>query len=112
MDSGGFHGDPRTGSMEGSLRVQDLENFQQLFSSTVLWQHGSPASFYISALFFSLCTRWERWPSLSTFNQLVSFQKPNSKFLGERISLAELESNVHPGQSTLARTNKVARGHL
>lgn len=44
--------------------------------------------------------------------QSISFQKPNSKFLGERISLAELESNVHPGQSTLTRTNKVARGHL
>lgn len=35
--------------------------------------------FYTSALFFSLCIRWESCPCLSTSSQLASFPEPSSR---------------------------------
>lgn len=65
-----------------------------------------PHSFYISALFFSLCTWWARFPTLSTLSQLASFPEPNSKFLGERIELDYFGSSVHPGPVNSRKTRQ------
>ena len=64
-------------------------------SSGAAWV--SVASLYTSALFFSLCARWERCPSLSTSDQLANFPEPHSKFLGESSCLGQPGSGVHPG---------------
>lgn len=60
MDSGIFHEDPRTGSVEEPLRVQDREKCQkpeQHFSSAFLWPHGSRLLLlYVCFVLFSLHT--------------------------------------------------------